>query len=530
MSKQPHKAKKSNQNLRLMEPHALLNRMLVEAMACHQLSTLVLLVMRLLLEMGRVIVVQRIERLDEPYRLRGAHVPCPRCQAAMTRDRNLREVSRLTLLGKIAYLRTRFTCTCGCNYFPVDKLLGISSLLNGHSVEFADAVVMLCTLVPFGRGCELVEKFFRIAVSTHLARSLVMAVGSNLVRLEMLRAADLWQQRHTNPFLFEPLPCNLRTMERHKRVYVMMDNSKVGIQEGKRGRGAVGIKALRKAAQEAARKRSQAIKRQGLEAVDELEALDDKDLEPDESFWRDARAILIFREEDRAQTGKKRHVILQRRVLAHVGTKEEWEQLVHMAFHEEGVYTAHEVVVVADGGSGIWELFDELLPTTSTRTVVQILDWYHAMSHLWAVGRAYKGCKTDQQRKDCAAWVRPLETLIHEGNVSNVIQRLEKLSSLSSETKKLVDKCVKYFDSHRKRMRYSFFRKHDLLIGSGAMESVHAWVIQPRCRLPGMRWSVPGVNAMLRLRCSWASGTWDEDFRRAVASPPPKPASLADPP
>jgi hypothetical protein len=292
----------------------------------------------------------------------------------------------------------------------------------------------------------------------------------------------------------------------------------------------VGSKALRKAAQEAARKRSQAIKRQGLEAVDELEALDDKDLEPDESFWRDARAILIFREEDRAQTGKKRHVILQRRVLAHVGTKEEWEQLVHMAFHEEGVYTAHEVVVVADGGSGIWELFDELLPTTSTRTVVQILDWYHAMSHLWAVGRAYKGCKTDQQRKDCAAWVRPLETLIHEGNVSNVIQRLEKLSSLSSETKKLVDKCVKYFDSHRKRMRYSFFRKHDLLIGSGAMESVHAWVIQPRCRLPGMRWSVPGVNAMLRLRCSWASGTWDEDFRRAVASPPPKPASLADPP
>ncbi|OGQ79333.1 MAG: hypothetical protein A2289_06940 [Deltaproteobacteria bacterium RIFOXYA12_FULL_58_15] len=42
---------------------------------------------------------------------------------------------------------------------------------------------------------------------------------------------------------------------------------------------------------------------------------------------------------------------------------------------------AREVVVVANGGNGIWELIAELLPSTSSRRVVEILDWYHAASH-----------------------------------------------------------------------------------------------------------------------------------------------------
>jgi hypothetical protein len=84
-----------------------------------------------------------------------------------------------------------------------------------------------------------------------------------------------------------------------------------------------------------------------------------------------------------------------------------------------------------------------------------------------------------------------------------------------------VRKCIDYFDDHRHRMRYSFFRKRGMLIGSGPVESVHGWVIQARCGLPGMRWSLDGINAMLRLRCAWASGRWDEDFALAAASPAP---------
>ena len=160
---------------------------------------------------------------------------------------------------------------------------------------------------------------------------------------------------------------------------------------------------------------------------------------------------------------------------------------MHMAFHEEGVYTAQEVFIVADGGGGIWELIEALLPTTPSRKVVEILDWYHAASHLWEVGRTLKGCKTPQERKRCAAWVKTLLDYLAEGKVANVIQRLAKLR-LRKAAADVVRKCLNYFRTHRTRMRYQWCRTRGMLIGSGAIESVHAWVIQARCRLPGMGW------------------------------------------
>jgi len=56
------------------------------------------------------------------------------------------------------------------------------------------------------------------------------------------------------------------------------------------------------------------------------------------------------------------------------------------------------------------------------------------------------------------------------------------------------------------------YRKAGMTIGSGAIESVHKWVIQARCKQAGMASSEQGINAMLRLRCVWASGRWDEIF------------------
>jgi len=245
-----------------------------------------------------------------------------------------------------------------------------------------------------------------------------------------------------------------------------------------------------------------------------------------EEGGKDVRALLIFREKDLTPTSKDRREILHRRIIAHVGTHEEWLKLVHLALHEEGVYTAHEVVVVADGGSGIWEMVEELLPNTTFRKLIQILDWCHAASHLWTGGPALKGCKTDAQRKACIQWVSPLLDELFEGNVANVIQRLRKLKPSADNACDEVRKCIKCFDEHQKRMHYTSFKKRGLLIGSGAVESLHAWVIQARCRLPGMRWSAAGVNAMLRLRCSWAARRFDEDFDLAADATASTPQEL----
>jgi hypothetical protein len=505
----------------------LLEQLIPDIFAATSLTAMVLCTLVGVRRLGLVLLVYVLEQRDQQFRHRGARIDCPDCAAAMHRSKNLRRVRRYTLLGKLVYWRCGYLCSrCERRLFPLDRLLGLAANLRGHSSEFASKLVLLCTVVPFGRGCELFSSFCGFSVSTRLARALTFAIGTRLYEAEMQRAKTLWEQRTERPEFFEPVPATLRTIDRHERVYVMTDNSKIGLQEGARGRNAPKLKTLRKILQHERLKRTRKAKRAkpGPEPVEPVESANDDDL--DDESWRDIRGLLIFREADLTQSSPRRREIVKRRVIGHVGTKEEWLQLVHMAFHEEGVYTAHEVVVIADGGNGIWEQIAELLPSTSSRRVVEILDWYHAASHLWAVGRALKGSKTPAQKERCVAWVSTLLDNLADGKVANVIQRLQKLKNLRGDAADTVRKCIKYFDAHRGRMRYAWYRKNTMLIGSGAMESIHAWVFQARCRLPGMRWSKAGANAMLRLRCSWASGRWDEDFASAAVAAQPTPRQI----
>lgn len=476
--------------------------------------------------LGRVVLREMLHERDKPYRQQKVAVVCPSCrQVATKKGRKLHAKKRFTLLGKISYNRCQYRCVpCTKNFFPLDESLALTASLRGHDDGFANALVLLCTLMPFGKGCELFERCYGFAVSTHLARTLSFMIGRRMYERDMRRADELWRLRLERPELFEPPPAQLRQSKRLKRVYVMEDSSKIGIQQGKRGRKAPRKKTLHKMALHAKGKAIRMAKRKNANP-EELQSLADEMsdlLQEKEGSWRDIRALLIFTEDDLAQVSKGRREILKRRVLGHVGSKEEWIRLVHMALHEEGVYTAEEVVIVADGGPGIWELFTELLPSTSERKVFQILDWYHAVQKLWAVGRALKGHKTEAQRKACAQWVKTLVDYLAEGKVSNVLQRLKKIKNASGAGRDALRKGIAYFETHRHRMHYKDFRNRNMAIGSGAMESIHAWVFQPRCRLPGMRWSLQGANAMIRLRCAWASGRWDDDFATAANAPPPK--------
>lgn len=498
--------------------------LLAEIRKASSLLDMAAAVVRGVKKLGLAILRENLHERDKPFRRREVIVLCPNCKnVAQKKGKKLHRITRYTLLGMLWYNRCQYECPCCKKYFfPLDESLGVKAALRGHEEGFAKTIVLMCTLMPFGKGSELFERCFGFAVSTQLARALTFKIGTRLFEMEKERADELWELRTTHPEIFEPLPAKLRKVQRLERVYVMEDASKVGVQYGKRGRRAPKTKTLRKMALHAKGRAIKLAKRTGnnpeelAKLADEMSEL----LEEKEDSWRDIRALLIFTEKDLADVSKNRREILHRRVLGHVGTKEEWIRLVHMALYEEGVYTAKEVVLVADGGPGIWELFDELLPCTEDRKVVQILDWYHAVQKLWTVGRALKGHRTKQEVRDCAEWVKTLVDYLADGKVSNVLQRLQKITKASDEGKDALKKAITYFETHRHRMHYKDFRNRKMCIGSGAMESIHAWVFQPRCRLPGMRWSLAGANAMLRLRCSWASGRWDDDFEAASKTPP----------
>lgn len=496
------------------------------AVAGKSLSAMVIALLPALRHLGIVILRTVIEDRDNYADLQGIAYGCPCCKSPLVRTRHVRPIRRYTLLGLLTYNRRNYLCgNCKRSEYPTDWALDVLQRLHGHSQEFASLAVLMTTLMPNAKAMNLFHKCFGFAVSTHLVREMSFGVGTELVAQESERAAKLWAMRTEDPEKIEPVPAVLKKMARIKRVYVMADDSKLGIQEGNRGRGAkkrvgdqsVEEKALRKLLQQEKAKAAKAAKagKPGPNApAKKMEAPKEAEV----SDYRNVRALLIFEEKDRAQVSKGRAEILRRKVIAHIGTLDEWRQFVHMAMVEYGVYTAQEVFVIADGGTGIWEMFEELLPTTRERKVIQVLDFYHASCHLWAAGRAYRGHQTAEQRKACILWVKSQLAALRAGQVSNVIQRLGKLKAAGAAAEEIA-KAKKYFETHRRRMRYAWLREQNALIGSGAMESVHAWVIQARCRLPGMRWSVAGANAMLRLRCAWASDAWDENFARAARAP-----------
>lgn len=469
----------------------LLVECLVACRAEHALAGKVKAVVASMRSVAIEMVRHSLEEQDGKYRRGEQAVRSPCCRHRSCKARGLKSCTRLTMVGKVRYKRCRYRCqACSNHFFPLDHELGLQRLHAGHSVEFVSNLVLLCTTVPFNKGCELFERLGGFAVSQTLAWKLTHQIGEALYDAEMEQAAQLWALRATKPEVFEPPPHTLRALDRPERIYVMVDNSKVGVSSGGRGR--------------TKRKRGRPNKKKATGGKE---------------GWRDARALIIFDERDMAtNASKKRRYILQRNVTAHVGTNEQWYMLCHKAFHENNVYIAKEVVIIADGGNGIWEMMNELLPATKARKVVEVLDWYHAASHIWDVGKILKGVSCQGQPTPAARrWVRGMLDYLAEGMVGNVLQRLRKLKPRSKAAKKEIGKLIDYLLKHRDRLRYAWCRQRGMLIGSGAIESVHKWVLQARLKLPGMRWSLKGINAMIRLRCAWASGTWDDVFRLETA-------------
>ena len=489
--------------------HKELDEIIDKVRYVQSLTGMVTLVMVALRCLGLKIIRMVLEQRDEHiHRTRKEAPCCSRCGHRMHKPRR-KPVTRGTLLGWLRYQRRSWLCKrCHKGYSPLDATLGLVILHHGHSLEFVKKLTLMCVLHAFGRGCQLFKECFGFDVSTHLAYPLVEGIGRHLCDEETRRAEQLWKLRFSNPEMFEPTPAQLRQMKRCRRKYVMMDNCKARIQEGKRGRGAKKRK-----------KRTGIVERFNLKVTKPVPVIEedlDKKTGGNED-WRDVRAVLAYDDKDVAQCSKKRRVMLRRRILAHVGTKEEFKKLLHMFFYDEGIYVAHEVVVVADGGNGIWELVEELLPTTSSRKVVEILDWCHAVSHLWTVAKKWKPGNKTTAVKARGRWVEGLVKYLAEGKVSNVLQRLKRLQrGKKGKLFEEIRKCLDYLRKHRNRMKYGQYRKQGLTIGSGAIESVHKWVIQARCKQPGMAWSQNGLNAMLRLRCAWASDRWDDVFKQTA--------------
>ena len=161
--------------------------------------------------------------------------------------------------------------------------------------------------------------------------------------------------------------------------------------------------------------------------------------------------------------------------------------------------TARKRAVVSDGALWIWNMAEDVCPDGT-----QIVDWFHAVEHLFEAAYAlYPDEQDDKKRK---RWVKTYKTHLYMGRIHKIVTALEKRDRCDLAT---------YFERHKRRMQYQKFREEGFPIGSGTVESA---VKQFKHRLcgTGMRWDEDNANRMLVIRTAVLNGNFHDLWNRVA--------------
>ena len=162
-------------------------------------------------------------------------------------------------------------------------------------------------------------------------------------------------------------------------------------------------------------------------------------------------------------------------------------------YQAENTMDTEEVVVIGDGAAWIWNLADEYFPGAT-----EIVDYMHAKKHLHDIGKLAFG---EDDPDAVETWVQATETPLYNGETSQVIASIRELEKQNPAIADTLKREVRYFQKHSHRMQYRTLNEKGYQIGSGVIESACKHVVAERCKQAGMRWSTPGINAILFWRC-----------------------------
>lgn len=190
------------------------------------------------------------------------------------------------------------------------------------------------------------------------------------------------------------------------------------------------------------------------------------------------------------------------------GEVEEFRRMMWGYAYHRGLGLSGKGVVVGDGAVWIDGFAEMYCPGG-----VRIVDWYHAVEHLWALGREAYG-------EEAQGWVEEMKAYLWEGKVEEVIRGCEAVLATRGGWDEGIARTADYFRERADQMRYPDFRAAGYPIGSGTVESGCkgiAW----RCKNRGQRWKENGLVAILALRSAGmgGDGEWNwawEQIRQAA--------------
>jgi hypothetical protein len=165
---------------------------------------------------------------------------------------------------------------------------------------------------------------------------------------------------------------------------------------------------------------------------------------------------------------------------------------------------ADRQAVIGDGAPWIWKITHELFPRAT-----EIVDKFHVKEHLSQLGRLLYS-DSDQAKR----WTQRRHEELDSGRFADLLRAVRRPAEHSDEARK----CFQYLHRNRQRMRYPQFEAAGLCTGSGVVEAACKGVVGTRLKRSGMRWTVRGANAIIALRCSKLSGTFQDFWERRSQS------------
>jgi len=349
-------------------------------------------------------------------------------------------------------MRTAPTASVG--FFPLDQQLELS---DAHwSQAFTQLTVRLSALMPFEQATVILEEAFQLPTAVTSLWRRTQQVGERLQALqEQQRTQALALPQPWEP----PIP-----RQTDKRMGVALDGTIMNIRhEG----------------------------------------------------WKEFKVACVFglgvRRRADPLTGEPTPLAqtINTTYVAHLGGPDVIGALLLSEARRRNWEQAGDTLVIGDGASWIWNQAALHFPDSR-----QLVDWYHAKSHLVEAAKLFKGEGTPA----CDRWLKANTTTLYQGHAAAIALELAQAAAAKPANADALSRAAGYFATNAKRMNYLEQREALWPIGSGVVESA-AKQFKARLCGSGMHWSRTGAGNMTTLRAAVLSNRYDALYTAACHPP-----------
>jgi len=360
-----------------------------------------------------------------------------------------------TVLGRVAIRRVWYHCTaCGHGFAPRDAQLGIAG--QGMSAGLRKMCARAAAAVPFAAAARLAGELAGITVTGKRAGRRAEADGRAAAAVIEAQAAAM-QARTLVPLPpAPPLP---------DMLYVAIDGTGVPVTtaeaDGRPGKGEDGT-----------------------------------------ARTREVKMAVAFTQTATDEDGRPVRDPASSSYVATFAPAAAFGTLMAAEACRRGAGCIRQMVILGDGAAWIWNLAATHFPQAT-----QVVDLYHAREHLHDLARLLEFMLGDGKDDWLAARLAELD----DGDIE-AICAAARTFPLAGKKATDLQTALGYFEHNAHRMRYAHFKKLGMLTGSGTVEAGCKAIVAQRCKLSGMRWTLPGAYGILTLRCLDASDRWEETW------------------